>query len=205
MDDIYIIGAGGHGREVLRLVRRLESYHVRGFVDDNRRLHGDRVCDVPVVGSVEVLDSVGPAAAVLGVGRPEVRAEVVGRLVDSSIRWPTLVDPSADVSEYVRLGRGVTVFPGSILTTQVEIGDFGLINVACTVSHDVTVGTGATVSPGTHLTGNVRVGEWSNIGAGVDVIPGVEIGDRAVIGAGSTVIDDIPAGVTAVGSPARVV
>ena len=40
--------------------------------------------------------------------------------------------------------------------------------------------------------------------AGVIVGPGVTIGQGSVIGAGSVVLEDVPAGVLAAGSPARV-
>ncbi|WP_084130182.1 sugar O-acetyltransferase [Demequina sp. NBRC 110055] len=43
------------------------------------------------------------------------------------------------------------------------------------------------------------------LGGGVIVCPGVTIGKDSVIGAGSVVTKDIPAGVVAVGNPARVV
>lgn len=43
------------------------------------------------------------------------------------------------------------------------------------------------------------------LGAGVIVLPGVTIGADTVVGAGSVVTKDLPSGVVAVGTPARVV
>ena len=51
----------------------------------------------------------------------------------------------------------------------------------------------------------ISIGDNVWLGGGVIVCPGVSIGDDSVIGAGSVVTRDIPAGVVAVGSPARVV
>lgn len=51
----------------------------------------------------------------------------------------------------------------------------------------------------------VHIGKNCWLGAGVIVMPGVTIGDNSVIGAGSVVTKDIPAGVVAYGSPARVI
>ena len=42
------------------------------------------------------------------------------------------------------------------------------------------------------------------LGGGVIVCPGVTIGDDTVVGAGAVVTRDLPAGVVAVGNPARV-
>jgi serine O-acetyltransferase len=43
------------------------------------------------------------------------------------------------------------------------------------------------------------------IGAGAAVLGPVVVGDRARIGANAVVLDDVPAGASAVGVPARVV
>jgi maltose O-acetyltransferase len=43
------------------------------------------------------------------------------------------------------------------------------------------------------------------LGGGVAVCPGVTIGADTVVGAGAVVTRDLPAGVVAVGNPARVV
>ncbi len=49
----------------------------------------------------------------------------------------------------------------------------------------------------------VTIGDRVFVGACVTILPGVTIGDDAVIGAGSLVTRDIPAGMLAVGHPAR--
>lgn len=49
----------------------------------------------------------------------------------------------------------------------------------------------------------ITIGNNVWLGGGVIVCPGVTIGDDSVIGAGGVVTKDIPAGVVAVGSPAR--
>lgn len=51
----------------------------------------------------------------------------------------------------------------------------------------------------------VTVGDGVWLGAGAIVCPGVSIGENTVVGAGSVVTRDLPAGVLAVGSPARVI
>ncbi len=51
----------------------------------------------------------------------------------------------------------------------------------------------------------VTIGENVWLGGGVIVLPGVTIGPDTVVGAGSVVTGDLPAGVLAVGAPARVV
>ncbi len=52
--------------------------------------------------------------------------------------------------------------------------------------------------------GRVTIGDRVFIGAGSVVLPGVTIGSDVIIGANSTVTHDIPDGVVAAGSPARI-
>jgi maltose O-acetyltransferase len=51
----------------------------------------------------------------------------------------------------------------------------------------------------------ITIGDNVWLGGGTIVLPGVTIGDDSVIGAGAVVTKDVPAGVLAVGNPARVV
>jgi maltose O-acetyltransferase len=50
----------------------------------------------------------------------------------------------------------------------------------------------------------IAIGDNVWLGAGVIVCPGVSIGDDTVVGAGAVVTRDLPAGVVAVGNPARI-
>ena len=207
--EIFIIGASGHGREVLWLLQELNAagqrFQIAGFLDDAEDKQGQTICGVPVVGPIDALRELPGRSVALGVGLPHVKRKILSRIGDWDLSWPTLVAPGVRCSPHVELGRGATVFWGSVLTTQVRVGDFALVNLNCTLSHDVTVGQGSMISPGTHLTGNVSVGDWVSVGTGVATIPGVHVGDFAVVGAGTVLISDVAPGSTVVGNPGRVV
>lgn len=72
-----------------------------------------------------------------------------------------------------------------------------------TVDHDARLADGVHICPGVALAGDVTCGESAFIGTGASVIRGVEIGAGAVVGAGAAVVDDVAAGATVVGVPAR--
>lgn len=105
------------------------------------------------------------------------------------------------------------------LGNNVEI-NFGLtaLDVApITIGDDVLIGPQCQLLTPLHPLGHearrarvesadpITIGNNVWLGGGVIVLPGVTIGDNAVIGAGSVVTKDIPAGVLAVGNPARVI
>jgi maltose O-acetyltransferase len=87
----------------------------------------------------------------------------------------------------------------------IEVGDeclFGPGVQLITATHPVDPGSRrAAIEQALPIT--VADGAW--FGAGAIVCPGVTIGENAVVGAGAIVTRDLPAGVVAVGNPARVI
>ena len=109
--------------------------------------------------------------------------------------------------------------------TQIRIGarcfaNFGLVALdvaAITVGDDVQIGPNVQLLTPTHpveaeprrrkeeAARPITIGDNVWLGGGVIVLPGVSIGADTVVGAGAVVTRDLPAGVVAVGNPARVV
>lgn len=100
-----------------------------------------------------------------------------------------------------------------------SFANFGLVVLdvaAVTIGDDVQIGPNVQLLTATHpLEPDPRRDKWEAakpitigdnvwLGGGVIVCPGVTIGENTVIGAGSVVTRDLPAGVIAVGNPARV-
>ncbi len=100
----------------------------------------------------------------------------------------------ADIPLMTRLGGGLLLpHPNGIV-----IHPDAVVGVNCLIFQQVTLGMGA-------LPGTPAIGDHVDIGAGAKILGGVTIGDGAKIGANSVVLSDIPAGATAVGSPARII
>jgi acetyltransferase-like isoleucine patch superfamily enzyme len=108
------------------------------------------------------------------------------------------------VGDRVKLGRGVVLCPGAIASADITLGDFAMLNLHATVGHDAAVGAWSTLSAHCDVTGRVQVADRVFMGSGVSIIPGLSIGSGATLGAGAVVIKDVPAGVTVVGNPARI-
>jgi sugar O-acyltransferase (sialic acid O-acetyltransferase NeuD family) len=209
---ILIVGAGGHGREVASYIRALErsSGEVRlaGFIDDNATA---TIAGIPVLSTVdELLGLVGdrPPGSykyITALGNNTVRANIVKRLAAIDIEPWTVCHPAAIVGERVEIGEGSCLAPGVVLTTDVRIGKHCIVNVGASVSHDSVVSDYCNLNPGVKICGTVSIGTGSFIGAGATVINNICIGEGCIVGAGAVVIRDLPAHVTAVGVPARVV
>ncbi len=100
---------------------------------------------------------------------------------------------AADIPLNSKLGGGLLLpHPNGIV-----IHPDARIGVNCLIFQQVTIGVGG-------RRGVPFIGGHVDIGAGAKILGGVVIGDHVRIGANAVVVDDIPAGATAVGIPARV-
>lgn len=209
MKPIVIYGAGGFASEVLELIRDINRDHqqweVLGFLSDDPDTWGEEREAITVLGGERWLERQRGVSLVLGVGSPAVKARLAERLRPQPIEWPALIHPSVVRSNRVRLSFGTVIAAGSILTTNIIVQDFAMVNLACTIGHDCSLGAFSTLAPGVHVSGNVRIEEGVDIGTGTVLIPGVTVGAWSIVGAGTVVTQSLPNDCTAVGVPARVV
>lgn len=105
--------------------------------------------------------------------------------------------------EINKIGQGCILCPGTILTTNIVLGDFVLINLNCTVGHDSKIGPFTTLSPGANISGNVTIGEGCYIGTNAVIREGINICDNVTIGAGGVVVKDIIEPGVYVGNPVK--
>ena len=88
---------------------------------------------------------------------------------------------------------------------RIEIGEDTMIGPFCYLTdHDHTTAPGLAPAAGPLISQPTVIGARCWIGAHVTILKGVTIGPGSVVGAGSVVTKSLPAGVVAVGNPARV-
>lgn len=207
MKDLYIIGAGGFGREVAWLVERINDvsfeWSLKGFIDDDESIWGSKEDGYPVLGGCEYLKKIGDVYAVCAVGSAKVRKKIINKLADSQVRYATLVDPSVIMSKRIRVGEGSIICAGTIITVDVIIGKHVIVNLDCTLGHDDIINDFVTMYPSVNVSGNVEIGECSELGTGAQIIQGKKIVPNTIIGAGAVVVKDIEEKGTYVGSPVR--
>jgi sugar O-acyltransferase (sialic acid O-acetyltransferase NeuD family) len=208
MSELVIYGAGGFAREVAQLVRDLARVGtpitLAGFLSDDPAAHGTAVAGLPVLGGSEFLEAQsGRYDVAIAVGSPGVKRRLAAHARVHARSCPSLVHPTVVTSPSVTLGSGTIVCAGSILSVDIEVGEFVTVNLACTVSHDSRLGDYVTLAPSVNVAGNVRVAVGTDVGIGSRIIQGQRLGHWSIIGAGAVVTTDIPDNCTAVGVPAR--
>lgn len=203
-----IIGAGGFGREVAWLVedlnRRGEEWDFIGFIDDSKE--GCTPEGYPIIGKTEDLYGMRekPYLA-LAIADAGIRKRLASELKGRGFSFATLIHPSAMMSDYVRIGEGSVICAGSVITTNVVLGDFCVVNPRCFIGHDTVLQDFVSLMPGVNVAGDVWIGEGTYLGLNACVINRKRIGSWSIIGGGAAVVHDIPDKVVAVGVPARVI
>ncbi len=140
----------------------------------------------------------------IGVGKPANRKAMADKLKSVGGKPVSIISPHAFIGKHeVRLGEGLNIMTGAVITQRITIGNGSLIHVHCSIHHDVVIGEYCELSPGCRILGKATIGSFVSIGSGAVIFPQVHIGDHAVIGAGAVVNNDVAPGITVAGSPAK--
>ncbi|MCK4627617.1 MAG: acetyltransferase [Sedimentisphaerales bacterium] len=205
---IVIIGAGGHGRVVLDILRNNHQFEVAGFIDTNQALHRQSIDGIEVLGNlslIQKLQEMGIGGAFVAIGDNRVRQKYAAFLAQAGVSLVSAIHPGASVAGTAQIGKNVVIAAGANICTHVTIEDSAILNTGCIIDHESVIHRAAHICPGVKLAGHVRVMESAFIGIGATIIQGITIGESAVVGAGTVVLQEVPAFTTVVGVPARIV
>jgi sugar O-acyltransferase (sialic acid O-acetyltransferase NeuD family) len=211
MKNLVFYGASPFGDEIVQLFRDinrpLAEWNIVGFLDDNPSMVGTIRNGVPVLGNQTWLESIDihDVWFVCCIGNPQARERVVSSLNERGARFATGIHPTVTMSDSVQVGEGTTITAANVLTTNIQVGRHVIINLACTVGHYSVIEDFVTVNPGANISGNVKIEKCSYVGTNAAILEKLTVGANSIIGAGAVVNKNIPAGVTAVGVPARVI
>lgn len=201
MRDLFIVGAGGFGREAVWTVERINRanqqplWNVIGFADDDPKKATGNFEGYPMLGSVEKASKDHPGSSVfIAIGDNKIRAEIYKRLRGHD--FPALIDPSAQVSPTTEFKHGTFIAPEAVVSVGTDIGKFVIINARAGVGHDTTVGDFANICPGVSLSGHTTIGEGAFMGTNSCTAPGMTVGAGATVACGTPVLKNVEPGAT---------
>lgn len=207
MNDIVLIGGGGHCGAVIDVIEMLGTYRIAGIVDVKEKV-GTDVRGYKVFAVDDEIDNLVPkfqnfCLTIGHVGFDKLRKAFYLKLKSYGAMLPAIISPRAIVSDSVTIGEGTVVMHGSVINVATTVGLCCIINTGSIVEHDCTVWNHCHLGPGSILTGGCTVKEGSFVGAGAVVIPGITVGAHSIVGAGSTVISNVPDNSVFAGTPAK--
>ncbi|EKQ51119.1 MULTISPECIES: acetyltransferase [unclassified Clostridium] len=207
MKKIVLIGAGGHCKVIIDIIKSNNEYEIIGITDSKAK---GSIFGIPILGKDDILNNIhnqGIDYAFIAFGAINniaVRNDIYSNLKRIGYKIPVLTHKMSIVSPYSQIEEGTCVMPGAIINPGVEIGKNCIINTGSIIEHDCKVGYNTHISPNVSIAGGVKIGFNTHIGIGASIIQGINIGNNATVGAGAVVISDIQDFSLALGVPARV-
>lgn len=209
MKDIAIFGAGGFGREIACLINMINQenpiWNLIGFYDDDASLWGQDLGYGKVLGGIDALNSRKVLfSVVVAIGVPQTLKSVVEKIKNTFVDYPNIIAPSVTFldKDSVKMGKGNIICSSCLLSCDVSLGDFNVLNGFIPVGHDTIIGSYNVIMPSTNISGGVNIGDENFLGVKSTVLQYVKIGNNVRVGAGSVVMRNTKDGSLYMGNPA---
>ena len=192
---LVLLGGGGHCSSVLDAAQRMGMFD-EIVITDCDMVAGTEFMGSRVVGTDDALlqlfqDGIRMAFISMGsIKSTKLRKLLYRRAMDMGFDFPNIIDPSALVSEYAMLGKGIFVGKNSVINAGARVGDMAIINTGAIVEHGSSIGSFSHISVGAVVCGDSKIGNSVFVGANAAIIQGVKVGANSIVGAGSVVLKD---------------
>ncbi len=208
LEKVIIIGAGGHARSVLDILKENNEYEVVGCIDSDypNKTKLEKMEDVDIIGRDEHLEDYykkGISNVFVAIGDNETRKKLYEKVVEIGYTPINVISRHSYISKNCILGTGICVMHGAVINVNGSIGNGCIINTNSSVDHDCEVEDFVHVAPGVAISGMTKIGEGTHIGTNVAVIDNLTIGKWCYIGAGAAVVKDISDYSMVYGVPAK--
>ena len=196
MDEILLIGAGGHARACIDVIDQQGKYKIAGLIQKENTTDKYNL-GYPIIGVDEDLLELSKDYnyALITVGQiksSEPRRKLYGLLISIGFKLPVIKSPLSYVSNHAQIGEGTIIMHGVVVNASAKVGRNCIINSKSLIEHDSVVGDHCHVSTGAIINGEVLVGNGTFIGSGALTRHSISIGNNCVIGAGTVLKTDLP-------------
>lgn len=202
---MLIIGAKGHAKEIIEIIREKDIYNNIFFFDnitDNNKTH---LFGYPIIKNFVEAARLFEIDRnfTLGLGFPEIRYKITQQFLEKGGVIVSLISNNAVVAKNIQSGTGINIMPFAAVFNDVILGNGILINSYASVHHDSKIGDFTELSPGCRILGRCTIGAMCSIGTNAVILPDIEICDNVIIGAGAIVTKNIKESGVYVGNPAK--
>ena len=190
-DQLILIGAGGHAISCIDVIEQTGQFQVVGLIGLPNELN-TKCLDYPVIATDDGLSDLRASYSYTlitagQIAEPDTRIRLYRIACDLGFELPSIVAPSAYVSEHACLGNGTIVMHGAIVNAGVSIGNNCIVNSRTLIEHGAYVNDHCHISTGAILNGGVVIGAGSFVGSGSQIKEGIKLGERCIVAMGLSV------------------
>lgn len=204
---MIIIGAKGFAKEVLEIFYQNDELENIVFYDDvNIDLPSKLYSQFPILKSTdEAMDFIKTTdnKFTIGIGNPILRKKLYAKFISLGGEPCSSISSKCTIGNFGNtIGEGSNIMTGTIITSDVTIGQGSLINLNCTIGHDTIIGEFVELCPNVNISGNCKIGSLTFVGTNATILPNISVGENVIIAAGSVVTKDVPNNCMIAGIPA---
>lgn len=188
MEDIVLVGFGGHAKSVADCIERQGRYHILGYTEKEQKL--SRYKYLGTDDMLLTLFEKGIHNAAIGIGylgKGHVRQQLYDTLKQIGFSLPIISDPSSVISDSAIIDEGAFIGKDTVINADAKIGRMTIINTKSLVEHECVIGDFSHIAVGAVLCGQVTVGRETLVGANATVIQGVNVPPNVIVAAGETI------------------
>ena len=195
MNEIILVGAGGHARSCIDIIELSGQFRIVGLVEkDNVDINEN--LGYPVIGSDNDLQSLRQKYeyALVTVGQiksPAIRIKLFQQLQNFEYKLPIIQSPRAYVSKHSKIGNGTVISHDAIVNANARIGENCIINNKALIEHDAVVCDHCHIATGAIINGEVTICSESFVGSGVITKQSITVGRKCFIRAGTIIKHDV--------------
>lgn len=207
MEEIVLIGGGGHCKACIDVIEAEGKFRIVGIVDMPEKA-GEKVLGYKIF----AIDSDLPGLVkeyknfLITIGHmkdPTKRIAKYEYLKELGASLPVIASPNAYISKHATIANGTILMHNAFINSNARIGENCILNTGAIIEHDSVVRDNCHISTGALVNGECEIGESVFIGSGCVLVNNIKIAGNTVIGAGSVVIKPITKAGTYAGNPAK--
>lgn len=210
MKKLIIIGSSGQCIDILDTINEINikknTYQCLGFLDDDKNKIGNTIHGLKILGPLNTAQDYKNVNFVFGIGSPDNFKKRKNILEENKIpvnSLESLIHPTAFVSDFSNIGKGVIVFQNTTIASNVKIGNCVTILPNSIISHDSIIDDYTIIAGGVCISGNVKIGKKCYIGSNSSIKNNVSIGNNCLVGIGTNVINTFDKDNVIIGNPGR--
>ncbi len=205
LSPLYFIGMGGFAKEILSAWQYFDlskQYCYAGFFDDDAAKSQQNGYQ----GSLAAIASLPTGTAVLiAFTATAAKRKLLEEWEDTHLAFPNAIHQTAQLGAEVQLGVGNIISAGCILTTEIELGNFNILNHYVTIGHHCRLGTGNALMTKAHLSGYVQLDDYNLLAVSASILQGKSMGNGNTLGPHACLMNSVGDGQTYLGVPALAV
>lgn len=207
MKGIFVLGVGGASFQRIELAKAC-GYEILGLYHYNNERTGQEDHGYTIIGSFDDMfaGNIKGKYFLLTMGDMNIRKELYERIVSVGGIVPTLIHPTAEISEFATISpNGVIVDSQTIVQSDCIIDEGVFICSQSIICHQTTIEPYVFVAPKALIGARLRVKRFAFIGQNATIISTKvkEIGAYSIIGAGAVITKPVSENTVVVGNPAR--